>query len=140
PLQPNHSPPICLSAASTPTARPPGAVPRRGSEIRLDTQTSRFMAVPPTCRSRGGSAPQDRRSSEQALQPLAHGGRIRQPATALLRLRADEDRMAREALDELEAIEIGHVVPDEHWQAAGIGRLLHEAFYGRALARGTALD
>src|SRR5438105_11366939 len=43
PLQPNHTPPVCWSAARTPTARPPGAAPRLGSEMRLDTQTNRLM-------------------------------------------------------------------------------------------------
>src|SRR2546430_5131253 len=38
PLQPNHSPPVCWRAASTPTARPPGGAERRGGETRFETQ------------------------------------------------------------------------------------------------------
>src|SRR3569833_1432582 len=50
PLPPNHTPPVFWRAASTPTARPPGAAPRRGKEIRFETQTRRFNAplLPPT--------------------------------------------------------------------------------------------
>src|SRR5579863_4637981 len=47
PLQPNQTPPVFCRAARTPTARPPGAVPRRGREIRLDTQTRRPTDDPP---------------------------------------------------------------------------------------------
>src|SRR5262245_34388459 len=42
PLQPSHTPPVCDIAAINPVARPPGLDPLPGTEMRLETQTSRF--------------------------------------------------------------------------------------------------
>src|ERR1043165_6573664 len=43
PPQPNHKPPVRLSALRMPIASPPGAADLRGSEIRFETHTSRLI-------------------------------------------------------------------------------------------------
>src|SRR3569833_3032700 len=77
PLQPNQTPPVCWSAASTPTASPPGAAPRLGSEMRLETQTRRLTRMkthgtPPG----SGNARQSKIGGRQVLPHLqpAHAG------------------------------------------------------------------
>src|SRR4051794_20632932 len=44
PLQPNHRPPLLFRTSPSATARPPAAV-LRGSAMRLETTTSRPIAV-----------------------------------------------------------------------------------------------
>src|SRR3977135_849542 len=80
PLHPNHTPPVCRRAARTPTARPPGAAPRRGSAIRLETQTRRLTrkitAVAPECS--GGRLPglEPAHAGAETQSPHLPGGHI----------------------------------------------------------------
>src|SRR5262245_61838407 len=65
PLQPNQSPPVWPIAASRPTASPPDVVPFDGSEMRLETHTSRFI------RSSSSVRPSKSREREANIDPAA---------------------------------------------------------------------
>src|SRR5688500_7347514 len=67
PSHPNQSPPRACIAAIRPTVSPPGAVPRLGSAIRLETATSLLIR---------GASP--RRFEQEHFQPFPNRSRVRE--------------------------------------------------------------
>src|SRR4051812_45426886 len=141
PLQPNHMPPVSLSASYTPTARPPAAGPP--SEIgatRFETIISRLMKRCPRCNTllsryvvrvvcvaaRAMRASCATRGRDHCREPVEQRGHRLHARLRRRLARADLDRQSVAFVDDREAFFVGKIVAGKKRLASDKRRLVEE--------------